>query len=99
MLVKVANKSDIPPGQGKIIVANGKEIAIFNVEGKFHAIADRCPHKEWSLGKDGVLEGNIVTCSGHGWMFDVETGKAVAMPVSVQKYKVKVEGEDILVEV
>jgi nitrite reductase/ring-hydroxylating ferredoxin subunit len=36
--VKVAQVSDVPPGTGKCVEANGRQIAVFNVDGMFHAI-------------------------------------------------------------
>ena len=37
-LVKVAQTSDLAPGQGKTVEANGREIALFNVGGTFYAV-------------------------------------------------------------
>ena len=36
--VKVAAIHDIPAGQGKMVIAHGKPMALFNVDGEFHAI-------------------------------------------------------------
>lgn len=96
--VKVANVNDIKRGQGKTIAMNGVEIALFNVDGNFYAIDNTCPHRGGPLG-EGMLDDGIVTCPWHGWKFNVCTGKNVSMPVDVKRFEVKVEGEDVLVDV
>lgn len=95
--VKVAQRSDVPQGQGKIVAVAGEDIALFNVGGTLHAIHNTCLHRQGPLG-EGELDGTTVTCPWHGWQFDVTTGKNLMNPaVGVKKYEVKVEGEDILV--
>jgi len=43
MPTKVAKTSDIPHNCGRVFVAAGKELAVFNVAGVFHAIDTRAP--------------------------------------------------------
>ena len=55
-------------------------------------------HRGGPLG-EGELDGKIVVCPWHGWRYDVTTGVNELNPsISVQKYQVKVEGDDLLVE-
>ncbi|MBI4438389.1 non-heme iron oxygenase ferredoxin subunit [Candidatus Woesearchaeota archaeon] len=95
---RVALKSELKEGSGKVVLVNGQEVALFNVNGEFFAITNRCPHRGGPLG-EGELDGSTVTCPRHGWMFDVKSGKGVSMPVQVKRFNVKVEGEDVFVEV
>ena len=97
--VKVAAIGDVPPGTGKCVDVNGKQIALFNVGGAFHAIDNTCLHRGGPLG-EGELEGSIVTCPWHGWQYDVTTG-ANTMDESerVDRYDVRVEGDAVLVAV
>ena len=96
---KVAQASEIPAGSMKTIIERGKKIAIANVDGEFFAIDDTCSHEQCSLGSEGFLDGNILTCGCHGGQFDVMTGKVMSLPAptDINSYKVKVEGEDIFV--
>jgi nitrite reductase (NADH) small subunit len=95
--VKVCNKNDIPAGSGKTVNVNGTAVALFNVEGTFYAIDDTCLHRGGPLG-EGELDGKIAVCPWHGWRWDVTTGVNQLNPdVTVKKYDVKVEGEDVLV--
>ena len=98
-LTKLAETSDIPPGEGRVIEAEGKTLAVFNVDGTFYAIDNTCLHRGGPLG-EGELAGTIVTCPWHAWQYDVRTGEAVFDPgVRVETYPVRVEGDDVLVEV
>ena len=98
--VKVAKTDEIVPGQGKMTEVGGKKIALFNVEGSFHAIDDTCTHRGGPL-SEGSLEGNQVTCPLHGARFDVTTCEVLGPPApqGVARYNVRVEGSDIQVEV
>lgn len=97
--VKVAKISDVAEGFGIMVSIEGIEVALFNVGGKFYAMNNTCAHRGGPLG-EGMLEGATVTCPWHGWQYDIVSGKGI-MPPSAQipTYKVKVEGEDVLVSV
>jgi nitrite reductase/ring-hydroxylating ferredoxin subunit len=95
---KVAETTELQPGEGKVVQAGGREVALFNVEGKFCAIDNTCVHRGGPLG-EGMLEGSIVTCPWHGWKYDVTTGKCATAPGrEVSAYEVKVEGAAVLVK-
>ena len=99
VLTKVAKKSEIPPGTGKVIEVGGRTIAVFNCEGAFYAIDNTCKHRGRPLG-EGSLSGTMVTCPWHGWEYDVTSGACTMdSSITVQKFDVKVEGDDILVSV
>ena len=97
---KVAKTEDIPAGQASMVEVDGKEIAVFNVGGSFHAIDNTCTHVGGPL-CEGEIAGNEVTCPWHGAMFDVTTGQVLGPPAasSVSRYNVRVDGSDIEVEV
>lgn len=99
--VKVAKTADIPSGSMKTIRVQGKAIALANVDGQYFAIGDTCTHKGCSLGSEGFLDGTTITCGCHGGQFDVTTGKVLAAPPPTDEssYPVKVEGEDISLEI
>ncbi|MBI2468793.1 MAG: non-heme iron oxygenase ferredoxin subunit [Candidatus Rokubacteria bacterium] len=97
-LTKVAETSDIPPGEGRVIEAEGKTLAVFNVDGTFYAVDNTCLHRGGPLG-EGELDGRIVTCPWHGWQYDVSTGQNAMNPaVKVLSYPVKVESGAVFVE-
>jgi len=90
--------SDVAPGTAKLVAVDGKEIALFNVDGTFYALDNECPHRGGPLG-EGDLEGCIVTCPWHAWQYDVRTGESITDDLKVARYDVKVEGGDVLVAV
>jgi len=47
----VATVDDIPPGKRMLVNVRGREIGIFNVDGEYLAISNRCPHEGASLCK------------------------------------------------
>jgi nitrite reductase (NADH) small subunit len=98
--VKVAQTSDLSPGTGKVVQADGRTLALFNVEGTFFAIDNTCTHRGGPLG-EGELSGDTVACPWHGAHFNVKTG-AVARPpapAGVPSFPVNVEGNDVFVEI
>lgn len=95
--VRVASTADVKPGQAVVVEVNGKTLAVFNVDGAFHAIDNTCVHRGGPLG-EGDIHGKVVACPWHGWQFDVTTGECVKNPAAkVEVYQVKVEGEEIKV--
>ena len=96
--IKAAKKSEIPEDTGKRVQINGKDIALFKVDGKVHAIYSVCPHQGGPLEEGGCHNG-LVMCPWHGWEFDVTTGAcAFNDSIKVPTFKVKEEGDDVFVE-
>lgn len=54
-------------------------VAIYQVDGKVHVVADRCPHAGAVL-SEGELDQRTITCPGHGSQFDVCTGERLRGP-------------------
>ena len=98
-LVKVAEAKEVAPGTGKVVGAEGRSIALFNVAGTFHAIDNTCTHEGGPLG-EGALVGEVVTCPWHGAQFNAKTGDVLTPPAwaGVQSFPVQVQGDDVLVE-
>ena len=103
--VEVARIEEIPEGEMKSFVVDGKQILIVNYSGNYYAVAGKCSHIGGDLSK-GKLEGTIVTCPRHGSKFDVATGSTVAGPKigfvklktkNLATYETKVEGKSLKV--
>ena len=97
---KVIEVNELTPGSCKGVEVSGQQIALFNIGGTFYAIGNACTHRGGSL-SEGTVEGTTVTCPLHGAEFDVTTGKNMTppAPAEVPSYKVRVEGNDIQVEI
>lgn len=95
-LVRVCRVSDVAVGSGQVVDAGDKTLAVFNVDGTFHAIDNECPHRSGPLG-EGELNGCLVTCPWHAWDFDVRTGESQTDDLAVACYEVTIDGDDVLV--
>jgi nitrite reductase/ring-hydroxylating ferredoxin subunit len=89
----------LPPGTGKAFNVAGRQVGLFNIEGRVYAIDDICPHAGASLA-DGALDGKIVSCPWHFAEFDVTCGKVLCQPANedVEKFPVFLNGNSIEVE-
>ncbi len=91
----VGKVSELPPGSRKIIQAGMHSIGVFNVNGDYHAIMNRCPHQAGPLCMGNIsgtmlpagpgeyiygLEGRVLRCPWHGWEFDITTGEMIFVP-------------------
>jgi chlorite dismutase len=98
--VAVAALDELPPGASKRVYNGANAIALFNVDGTYHAVSDRCSHGRASLSEGSVdADGCTLNCPWHGGKFDIRTGEPAGGPVreGIRKYRVKVEGGRILV--
>ena len=94
----VGRIGEIPVGEGRVVDAGGTTIALFNIDGTYHAIDNTCSHRGGPLG-EGDLDGAIVACPWHGWRWDVTTGANANNPaVKIACFPVTVERDEIFVE-
>lgn len=96
-LVKVAETKDLQPGDSIVVTCGGERVALFNVDGKYFAISDMCPHAGGPL-SEGYVSGTSVMCPWHGWTFDL-CPNDTAPNDGICRYKVHVDGNDISLEV
>jgi nitrite reductase (NADH) small subunit len=98
--VRVCSLAEAPQvGEAMEATAGGVTVCLANVGGELNAIDNWCPHRRGPLGQ-GWVEGESVVCPWHSWTFHVKTGVA-ELPVydRVKVFAVRVEGEDVLVDV
>lgn len=96
-LVKVAELSELVPGKAKVVSVAGRELAIFNLDGRIYAIDNVCLHEGGPLG-EGKVKGEIVTCPWHLWRYNIKTGELIDEPrLKVETYQVTVRGQEVLV--
>ena len=98
--VKVGKLDEVPPGTAKVYEVEDRAVAVCNVNGELYAVDDVCTHDEGSLDQ-GELQGYEIECPRHGAIFDVRTGEVKALPavVPIDTFKVRLQGEDIEIEV
>ena len=100
MLHKICETGDLEPGRGRSFTIDGKCIALFNVDGEFHALESECTHEGAPLG-NGPVRGTRVFCPAHGAEFDILTGEALSAPADhpVSVFKVIVADGDVKVDI
>lgn len=91
--VEIASVDDLPNGERLFLEIDGQPIVVFNIAGRFFAIADECSHEDLPLGDGDVDETHLhITCPHHGADFDLRTGKALTLPAvkDIPAYPVRV---------
>ena len=89
----------VKPGTVVEVVFWKRSIALFRgIDGSFHAIENRCAHRQLKLSL-GEVQGCRLVCAYHGWQYD-ENGRCVEIPhdrfgrgfpkLSLRTYPVKV---------
>lgn len=79
----------------------GRTFAIYHSpEGAFFATDGLCTHEQVHLA-DGLVLDHVIECPKHNGRFDYRTGEAKGAPVCVNlnTYGVKVEGDDVFIDV
>jgi 3-phenylpropionate/trans-cinnamate dioxygenase ferredoxin subunit len=96
--VTVARADELAPGQWKIVDVDGAQVAVFNLDGQYHAIEDVCTHDGGQL-TGGSIEGSEIVCPRHGARFCIKTGAALTAPAYEATAKFPVRIENGVVEV
>ncbi len=98
--VKLGSRSQMPAnGEAREFPCGDKTLCIANVNGELAALDNSCFHRGGPLGQ-GVVDHGKVVCPWHGWAYDPKTGVAEHKPdAKVAVYPLKVEGDDVLVEI
>ncbi len=103
----IAPAADLPPGERLVAEVAGRKVVIFNLDGEYFGLFNRCPHQggDLCLGRTtGLVEaggepgrysysrrGEILRCPWHGWEFDIRTGKSRAEPGRIRAKTYDVE--------
>lgn len=111
--VPVGKVNEIPSGAMKRFAVSGREILVARVADRYYAANSICPHMGADLSR-GTLEGTILTCPRHASKFDLLDGRVTRWtdwtgvksrvsrmfrsPRPITVYRVRIEGDGILVE-
>ncbi len=91
---------DVASGAALAVDLDGTDVAVVRDGDDWYAIDDECSHASIPL-SEGDVEGCEIECWLHGSRFDLRTGKPSGPPATepVAVYAVRVEGDDVLVDV
>lgn len=98
--IRVATIDSIPPREGRPVSLGGRDLAIFNLGGRFVAIENRCPHQGGPLA-DGIVSGTTVVCPLHAWRVRLDSGgieRPGGVSACVRTFRTRVEGNILMVQ-
>jgi nitrite reductase (NADH) small subunit len=76
----VSSLAEFPVGTHRVVEINGREIGVFNVEGRFHALPNLCPHQVGPL-CNGRVSGTLISTAETGWKIQwAHDGEIVTCP-------------------
>jgi nitrite reductase/ring-hydroxylating ferredoxin subunit len=113
-LHRIGPAEEINEGERVIADVRGREIAVFNLDGEYHALSNYCTH-QGGPACEGLLTGTvdvdenaelcwarddeIVSCPWHGWEFDVTDGSHLGSDrYRLPTYDVRVVEGDLYVD-
>lgn len=100
--------SEFAPGDRRIVEVEGRSVGVFNVNGRFYALRNVCPHQAAPLCLGSVKgmtlpsapgeyewgrDGEILRCPWHGWEFDITNGRSIFNP-----HRTRVKTYEVTVE-
>ncbi len=100
-VVRICGRDEIEPGTARRFDVGSHRIALVRIDDEVFAIGDTCSHENYSLSEGEVLtEECEIECWKHGSTFDLRTGEPQTLPATkaVPVYAVRLEGDDVLVE-
>ena len=74
--VRVVRVEEVPPGQVRSASAEGRTLALVNLDGRFYALGAVCPHQGGPLDQGQIWRGAL-ECPWHRFCFDPATGRNV----------------------
>ena len=99
MLTKLTTRAELPSlNEAKEFPCGDRVVCVANVNGAITAMDNVCLHMGGPLGQ-GTIAGGKIVCPWHGWQYDPQTGEAAHnRAAKVAVFKVKIENEDVLIQ-
>jgi 3-phenylpropionate/trans-cinnamate dioxygenase ferredoxin subunit len=97
-LIDVCPVDELPPGQVKIVYAGSIAVGVYNLNGEYFGLEDRCSHDDGPLCEgDFDADDGIAICPRHGANIDIRSGRALTLPAveAVATFPVRVENETV----
>lgn len=97
---RACSTGEVAPGTALAVTVDDIAVAVVHDGGEWYAVYDECSHAAVPL-SEGDVEDAHIECWLHGSQFDLRTGKPISLPATepVAIYPVRVEGDDVLVDV
>jgi nitrite reductase/ring-hydroxylating ferredoxin subunit len=98
--VRVCALGDVADGELRAFAVDGVTwpVIVTRVDGELVAVPGVCPHEDVPLANGELCEGAIV-CAGHGYAFDLRTGRCAHDPqLTLRRYPVTLIDGDVWVD-
>lgn len=98
--VRVCALGDVVDGELRAFAVAGVTwpVIVTRVEGELVAVPGVCPHEDVGLW-DGDLRGPVLVCPGHGYQFDLRTGRCKHDPgLELRRYPITQVGDELWVD-
>jgi 3-phenylpropionate/trans-cinnamate dioxygenase ferredoxin component len=91
---------ELPPGEMKLVTSGLVSIGVYNLDGEYYALEDRCSHDDGPLceGEFDPEEGFAV-CPRHGAHIDIRSGSPLTLPAVLPVETFPIVVEDGIVKV
>jgi 3-phenylpropionate/trans-cinnamate dioxygenase ferredoxin subunit len=100
-LIDVCPVDELPPGEVKIVYAGSLAVGVYNLNGEYFGLEDRCSHDDGPLCEgDFDVEDGIAICPRHGANIEIRTGRALTLPAveTVATFPARVENGTVKLE-
>ena len=96
--IDVVAVESVPEADVTAVYVDGKEIALYEMEGEIFATDNLCTHGAGRM-SDGFFDGREIECPLHQGRFDVCTGQAMCAPLTdnIRVYPVRIENKRVFV--
>jgi 3-phenylpropionate/trans-cinnamate dioxygenase ferredoxin component len=92
---KIADLDEITPKRPRRVMVGEREIVVFRVGNEIFAIENLCPHQQFSVFHQAVLDEYTITCPMHGWSFDIRTGENISGNGRLKTCEIRIDGNDV----
>ena len=98
--VTVAPRAAVNEGEITGVTVGDEQIALYNLGGEIYATSNICTHA-FALLSDGWLDGDQIECPLHAGRFEIKTGKGQGPPIpcDIKTFPVRIEGDQVQVQV
>ena len=100
--LRVCGVDDVESGSARRVDVDGYRLCVVRIGDDLYVINDECSHADYSLSEGEVWEDEReIECPKHGSTFALDTGEPQTLPATqpVPVYKVRVDGNDVLVAI
>ncbi|MDQ6954719.1 MAG: non-heme iron oxygenase ferredoxin subunit [Mariprofundaceae bacterium] len=98
--IDVAAQDEFIAGTRRVVETDVGAIAVFNLDGDYYAIEDKCSHDGGELAS-GTCDGDEIICPRHGARFCIRNGQSLTPPAyeDIEVFPVRISNAMIQVTI